>query len=214
MESKQQEKVAQMPTGRPSTHLSRRLNKQFLRNRRNGVLVEAGALDGITNSIGWWFERTLGWEAFNIEPNSISFSLCELNRPDCVNIHAALSNASGYDTLVVPSKSGHGTLAGTKFRGKTRDERVRTLTWRDFIQTFGVEKVDLLILDVEGHELSVASGMNNCEVLPGLICAETGSGGRKRNKDRVLPEEMAEALGPLGYEVAGSDSVNTYFVRK
>ncbi len=168
------------------------------------MVVEAGALDGTTNSVGWFFEKTLKWKTYNIEPNSISFAMCELTRPDCVNVNAALSDEAGFATLEVPKKPGHGTIAGTSFRGKTVTEEVRTITWADFVSEYGVEKVDLLILDVEGHEMAVVSGMKGCEVLPEVICAET---------NKTSAADLEVALAPMGYEIAGTYLVNTFFER-
>ena len=193
-----------MPLGKPSVFFSQRLNNRFFQSKRDGVVVEAGALDGMTNSVGWWFEKNLGWQAFNIEPNPISFALCELNRPACANIPAALSNESGSATLEWPVKPGHGSIAGRKFRGKTQTASVQTVTWNDFVKDFDVEEVDLLILDVEGHEKAVIEGMIECDVLPRVICAET---------NKTPANELVSVLAPMDYRAAGGDKVNTYFAR-
>lgn len=198
-----------MPLNKPAIFFSQRLNNKFFRcaphplpTVRQSVVLECGALDGKTNSVGWWFEHNLGWKAYNIEPNPQSFEFCEMSRPNATNIQAALSSESGTATLVWPKKPGHGSIADIKFRGETQTVEVKTMTYCDFIEEYGVALIDLFILDVEGHELAVVEGMQGTEVWPRVICAET---------NKTSAEELGEALA--GYTVGGRDSVNTYFVR-
>jgi FkbM family methyltransferase len=198
-----------VPLNKPDVFFSQRLNNKFFRGYphplpevRPGVVLECGALDGKTNSIGWFFENNLGWTAYNIEPNPHSFMFCEMSRPNATNIEAALSNVKGTTTLEWPPETGHGSIAGIKFRGRTQTAEVQTITYCDFIQEYKVELIDLFVLDVEGHEMAVVEGMAGTEVWPRVICAET---------NKTSAEELGEAL--VGYTVGGKDAANTYFVR-
>ena len=54
------------------------------------VVVDIGANDGVTGSNSLFFEEFLDWKSFCIEANPEVFELLMKNRPNCVNVHAAL----------------------------------------------------------------------------------------------------------------------------
>ncbi len=67
-----------------------------------------------------------------------------------------------------------------------------------------ITQVDLLVLDVEGHELSVIAGMRGCHTLPDLICIEVG------HIDFGL---IRSELYRLGYLYDISSHVNAFFIK-
>jgi FkbM family methyltransferase len=123
-----------------------------------GVLVECGAADGLEDSCGKFFAER-GWAAFNVEPDVERFLKLLANRPNDTNVNAALSDADGEITFR---------------RGQREGDvgRSRCMTWASLVAELGLTKVDLFVLDVEGHELAVVAGMAGCPVLPKVICAE------------------------------------------
>ena len=158
--------------------------RYFSADPRDGVFVECGAFDGVTESTCKFFEETLGWSGVNVEPSPPIFKKLSANRPASANVHAALADAEGEATFtaVVHPRFGdlctNGSLrhhpdhlreiraSGWKERAYT----VRTTTWRRLVADHGLTRVDLFVLDVEGAELDVVAGMAGCPVLPGLIC--------------------------------------------
>ena len=46
------------------------------------------------------------------------------------------------------------------------------INWGKFISDFKVDSVDLLTLDVEGHELSVIDGIRKTKIYPNVIQVE------------------------------------------
>ena len=58
----------------------------------NGVFVECGAFDGETESSCKYFEETMGWTGFNIEPVPWIYEQLCIKRPRSKNLNLALSN--------------------------------------------------------------------------------------------------------------------------
>lgn len=192
--------------------------RYFPGDPREGVFVECGAFDGITESTCKFFEETLGWRGVNVEPSPPIFRRLAANRPAATNVHAALSDRDGEATFtaVVHPRFGNLCTNGSlrhhpehlrEIRAsgwKERPYTVRTATWARLMADQGLERVDLFVLDVEGAELDVVAGMTGCPVLPEVICVEHGHLGIDR---------LRGAIEPLGYHYDGSRDVNSFFVR-
>lgn len=195
---------------------SNRLNSRYFHNKRNGFFIEAGAMAGTTHSICQWFEKELGWNGINIEPNPDMFNALMCNRPNSININCALSDKIGSVTLVLPMRKdntemrGHGTISNViakKFEANkiVKKHMVSTDTYTNTINGIGVEKVDLFVLDVEGHELEVISDFHNSLVLPDVLAVETN----KTDKASIL-----KLLVPLGYKLDWYDKNDSYFIKE
>jgi FkbM family methyltransferase len=181
------------------------LFKNFFPEKRNGLLVECGAGDGLTESCGKFFVDERGWTAVNVEPDAERFSHLCRNRQHLpgpnININLALSDRDSSDSL-------------TFIRGPHADQQTVSscITWGTLVGRleFGLGAdvaVDLLVLDVEGHELSVIRGMAGCPLLPEVICAEypwptTGL------------KPLTEALVPLGYHLWFLSHNNAFYSQK
>lgn len=211
---------------KPDIVFSERLNESFFRNREGGFFVECGAADGIDHSICWWFEEHLGWHGINIEPNPYAFEQLQRNRPKTVNENLALSDSEGLQTLYIPTggpreleplqasleRSRKEFWAGKtpeRYKGALRgsavkEMSVKTDTYSNVISRNSVNRVDLFILDVEGHEVKALAGMINSDVLPTVISVEN-------NKANML--EVRRLLEPLGFRDSGGWGANSFFTR-
>ena len=49
------------------------LDQHFFKGKTNGVFVEVGALDGVSGSNTYFFEKERNWRGILIEPNPIEF---------------------------------------------------------------------------------------------------------------------------------------------
>lgn len=192
----------------PDTRFSKRLDNMFFHDRKNGIVLECGALDGLTNSIGYYYER-LGWQAINIEPNPHDYAKLVESRPSAINLNLALSNKVGEASLLWPTNnSSHGTIEveiGFPKRA-TCTTTVQVTTYSSLVEVLQLEYLDLFILDIEGHEMSVLRDAASWTVLPEVLVVET-------NKPGVSPDDVTGVLSPVGYIVAGSDRSNTYYKR-
>lgn len=183
-----------------------------------GVFVECGAFDGTVESSCKFFEETAGWAGFNIEPVPYLFKKLAGNRPASRNLQLALSDVSGQTTFnhaIHPELGphfGNGSIGHADEHWKDLLERncifeqitVETLTWRDFVARENISRVDIFVLDVEGHELKVLEGMRGSPVMPSIMCIEFG---------HVGFTELVRIVESLGYVYDIHSAANAYFVR-
>jgi FkbM family methyltransferase len=184
-----------------------------------GVFVECGAFDGLMDSSCKMFEEFMGWTGYNFEPVPSLFDLLEQNRPRARNLQMALSDQDGQVTFRHAVHPRHGAYFGNGSLDHAAQHleeleqsgcsfetfNVTTTTWRNFIASEGVEFVDLFVLDVEGHELSVLEGMKGAAVMPHIMCVEFGHLGFGR---------VRKALHGLGYQYDIHSHGNAYFIRQ
>lgn len=164
------------------------LNENIFKNKKNGVYIELGALDGILYSNTKFFEDILNWKGILIEPHSEKFKLLQINRPNnflfnnlvsCheeplefryfVDFHAAVSGVENtlsqfhFDTFFnnIDTKS----LQQNKIFLKPR-------TLSEIVNETKLTHIDLLSLDVEGHEYEVLKSWDFSIVID-IILLET-----------------------------------------
>lgn len=194
------------------------LHENYFKDKNNGVCIECGALDGVLESSCKFFEEFKGWTCVNVEPAPPTYEMLCKNRPDSINIMAALSNKSGTATFthaIHPSygqRFGNGSLAHTKDHKQSllRDGckfetyEVETITYQGLLNRSGIKSLDLFVLDVEGHELQVLEGMKNAILLPKIFCIEHGHLGNKLNNH----------LNELGYKFDMKSHNNSFYIKK
>lgn len=155
----------------PALHeLDRKLDA-LLGGRTGGVFVEAGAHDGYTQSNTYALERRRGWRGVLVEPVPELHAKAARRRAASTVVHAALvaPEAAGRPvpiafgdlmSQVAATETEH-TAAGLVTAG--RDPYVVQVPGRtldDVLDEAGVGAVDLLLLDLEGHELDALRGLD------------------------------------------------------
>ncbi len=137
-----------------------------------GFFVELGAYDGITQSNSVLLEA-LGWRGLLIEATPSSYAKCVRARPQMIVEHAACV-ATGRETqttvitdvglMSITSESdlaGDERAAWLEARGRAPQEiEVPAVPMSELLDKHGIEKVDLLLLDVEGAEVEVLNGID------------------------------------------------------
>jgi FkbM family methyltransferase len=166
------------------------LHEKYFTNKQNGISIEAGAFDGITENCTYFFNKNFNWKTFNIEPLPHIYEKLIFNRKDNnnINLNIALSNQNGNDIITVYNLNKYGinnTNASLKhldshklFLSKISDGfstfNVITKTYKSIIEEYKITELDLFILDVEGFETNVIDGMIGCNVLPKIFVIEHG----------------------------------------
>lgn len=146
------------------------LNENFFLNKRNGIYIELGALDGVLYSNTKFFQDTLNWSGILIEPHPNKFNLLKNNRPNnflfnnlvsCheeplsfryfVDGHAAVSGVE----QTLPQQ--HFDVYFDKYNGLLAQNRImiKPIKLSDIVKQTNLKHIDLLSLDVEGHEYEV-----------------------------------------------------------
>lgn len=133
----------------------------------NGIVIESGALDGISLSTSYFFESFANWTAIHIEGDPENFRRLQYNRPESINIHGALcknsqilhysnisiSSVRGFVEFMAPAflKKWHGRI----FRNITSIDalpKVQCIPMRQILKLLHLTTVDLWVLDIEGAE--------------------------------------------------------------
>lgn len=194
------------------------LFERYFKEKRDGTLIECGAFDGQLESSCKFFEEFMGWKSINIEASPPVYNNLIKNRPNSINYNVALSNSSGvarFSHVISPDMGenfGNGSLshldvhknALIKEGCKFVNYDVKTITYKQLIEMTKIKKLDLMVLDVEGHELSVIEGMIGSTVLPEIFCIEHGHLG---------VEKVRSALSKLPYKYDTSLHVNSFFIK-
>ncbi|BES98462.1 Hypothetical protein NTJ_11277 [Nesidiocoris tenuis] len=134
--------------------------RSILKNKKNGIFIEVGALDGETRSNTLYLERYLNWTGLLIEPDPLNFvRLVRRNRkawlsPTCLSVkpHPEIVDFEQNENM--------GKIVGTG----VNDNKVQTPKGIVSVQCFplytyllalNLTHVDYFSLDVEGVELDV-----------------------------------------------------------
>lgn len=139
----------------------------------NGVFVEVGAGDGITNSNSLFFEKELNWTGLLIEgakPNIERLRLSQGRASSTKKIYLAACDMAGPAQMIGEGESAALVDIVTQMRREAL-EGTWSPEWRapynvlcerlgQIFETNGISKVDLLSIDVEGSELQVLQGLD------------------------------------------------------
>jgi FkbM family methyltransferase len=197
--------------------LDRALYERYFRDVRDGFFIEAGAFDGQFESTCKFFEQFMDWTGINIEPVPHLYEMCSNNRPNTRNLRIALSGTretKKFTQAVHPGMGnffGNGSLTHSDLHMnslkrdgcKFEEFDVECITYNDLVVQESIQKIDLFVLDVEGHELQVLAGMEGATVLPEVFCIEHGH----------LGDALIQPLANLGYRLDHKHHVNSFFVR-
>ena len=193
------------------------LFENYFKDKEDGFFIECGAFDGVMECCCKFFEEFKGWTGVNIEPVPEVFDNLCANRPESTNVRAALSDKNATATFkqaIHPRYGNHfgnGSISHTDSHKnslvregcKFEEYEVDTITFSKLIQDLEIKHIDLFVLDVEGHELSVLEGMKGCPVMPDIMCVEHGH----------LGDQLNKAMSDLGYKFDKKSHNNSFYTR-
>ena len=196
--------------------VDRLLYDNYFKNKTNGFFIECGAYDGLMDATCKFFEEELNWIGINIEPHPIIYKELIKNRINSfVNLNIALSNKQETVKFITSSQdySACGSIGGNDYllsllnwdATKLVEFMVNTITYKNMIEQYDIQSVDLFVLDVEGHELEVFEGMQSCSVIPNVMCVEYGHVGLSK---------IIDGAKSLGLKFDKADVVNAFFVKE
>lgn len=167
----------------------------------------------------YFFAKNFGWQAINIEASPSIFKKLEENRPKAINVNVGLSSETGTSTFTDVHHPDfdlctNGSIAHHESHLALLDQanceysttEIKIMTYSDMIRALELTSVDIMVLDVEGHELDVFDGIEKGEkVLPKLLVVEIGHLGLDIVKSR---------LSDFGYVYDTTQDVNAFFLLK
>lgn len=206
-----------------------------------GFFIEAGGFDGRLNSPTWLFE-SIGWRGLLVEPMQHLAQQATASRPGSRVVNAALgrSGASGHATLRVYAPEHQSMnrtdlashIEGADDGGVSRPParegqsvQVPLTTLAALLQeseTGAPDRVDLLILDVEGSELNVLDGLDLSKNQPRVLVVEDHTAGTAHpaflrpfgyielcriDFNRIYVHESEQAMIAVGRDLLALDQV-------
>jgi FkbM family methyltransferase len=197
------------------------LNQHIFKNKKFGIYIELGALDGVTFSNTKFFEDTLKWKGILIEPHPIQFKVLQQTRPNNILVNhlvschkepllfryfeESYSAVSGVENTLIPF---HVDLF---FENQQTQHLHQDKIWitpkslTEIVRETRLTHIDLLSLDVEGHEYEVLQSWD-FSVPIDVIMIETIPSNPERN------ELCRQLLLKNGYRFFSTCSDNEIFV--
>jgi FkbM family methyltransferase len=168
------------------------LNNIFKKNIGN--CVEVGGFDGITGSNTYFFEN-IGWRCLIVEPmpefcqkirNIRSCEVAEIAASDKVG-EVDFYVATGVETLsTIEKDEKHFSRINSLSDKDIQKIKVKTARLDDILLERGITDIDFITIDVEGHEMSVLSGMSFKEISPRIVIIEDNSHGLDRQVNKFM----------------------------
>ncbi len=155
----------------------------YFKDRRGGTCVEVGANEPVApTSQSLHLEQLLGWSCLLVEPIPDLAAKARELRPSATICECACTgpDRTGEVELFIPVLP-HGEVPGHASLQRNPDDfhyaehrtiRVRADTLTHLLEEHGIERIDLLSLDVEGAELEVLQGLDFERWRPELILME------------------------------------------
>jgi len=173
---------------------------------KQGVFVEVGAEGGIQLSNTILFEEYLGWRGLLIEANPEVIEELRHNRPLAKVHHCAIGTDPTQDFYICDNSRSCGALGRPVIGGRPVKVPVQRLD--TVLDTYGIQKIDLLSLDTEGSELEVWNTMDHNKYKPGVVVIEWNTCHLPSNEDTIL-----KVFAELPYTFVHKTEANLIFVR-
>lgn len=166
--------------------------------------IDIGANDGVLFSNTYKFAKN-GAQGLCVEPSPSAFRKLKLNQllnkgVSCIN--AAISNKSG---KVLLQEDGYESTLSRVINKRTKTSiKIPCYTMLDILSKFpNFRKVDMVSIDVEGHEYEVLDGMPITDFYSKLLIIES---------DKSQIEELNKLNFFKDYKPIISNGINTFFI--
>jgi hypothetical protein len=201
------------------------LDEHFFKGKRDGTFVEVGALDGISGSNTYFFEKERNWSGILIEPNPIEFKkLLECERTlskkencaifneekhlDFLSIEGPCNVLSGIIDFYNPNhmerinrelKMYENYPVGHELFSRKELIKINGVRLQTLLDKYGINHIDLLSIDVEGAELQVLESIDYNKTTVDCILLENNYGIDKESN--FLISKGFKVLGNIEWDV-------------
>lgn len=154
--------------------------RDFFQDREGGFFLDVGAAWAVKASNTYYLEKNLGWTGIGIDALIDYASEWEELRPNSKFANYLITDKSGGEGVFYKSESlglsstKKGMAKGGLFGGSSEPEEIRVpmITLNDLLDQEGVKKVDLVSMDIEGHEPNAFAGFDIERFAPELLVVE------------------------------------------
>lgn len=188
--------------------------RDFFKDRRDGIFVDVGCAWPAMSSNTYYLEKHLGWSGIGIDALSEYGPDWEKLRPNSKFFNYLVTDHSGTEESFFRSpdkglSSANREMATGKRFGEDLTPvkiEVPSITLTELLDQQGIEKIDLLVMDIEGHEYAALQGFDIARFAPELVVVE-GMEGNVRRHLRANGYRVIKRFLPF-------DTVNRYYRRK
>jgi FkbM family methyltransferase len=198
-----------------SQHNEELIIRDFFQDRRAGFFLDVGCAWPKKYNNTYFLESALGWSGIGIDAlpeyapawkserrNSRFFNYMVTDHSGSIEKFFRAAELPGISS-VAPRK------AFSRKKVKYEEIRVPTITLTKLLEDAGVERIDLLSMDIEGHEPTALAGFDIDRFRPELVCIEVYHAGQ---------EKLRTYFADHGYErierYVQYDGANQYFTPK
>jgi FkbM family methyltransferase len=193
--------------------------RDFFQDRRGGFFLDVGCAGPVKASNTYYLEKHLGWSGIGVdalEEYALEWGKLRPNSRFLTYLVGDESDTSEkfFRSFGVGISSADEEWARGKVHGvewPTEELQVATITLDDLLDREGVTSIDLLSMDIEGHEPKALAGFDIERFQPELVVIE----------GQVDPQKQAQVANYFerhGYEriqrYRPFDTVNDYYRRK
>jgi FkbM family methyltransferase len=194
--------------------------RDFFQDKRDGVYLDVGCAWPVRSSNTYYLEEHLGWTGIGIDALKEYRPAWARERPKSRFFSYLVTDRSGVEqTFFKSPNSGLSSIDKTMASGKVfsdslepEEVRIETITLDDLLDREGVSKIDLISMDIEGHESAALAGFDIERFQPELVVVE-----REVTEPTPEKDEVHQYFERHGYELVRKydrfDSVNRYFRR-
>lgn len=179
---------------------------KYLEKQSGLIAVDIGANRGyITVVLARRFEKVYAFEPNRLNRQVLEETLLINSVKNVDTIEAALSSSNVPAMMRVSTSHGHHTLETSHLTKAVEIEKVETYRFDEFAGARDIEGIDLVKIDVEGHELSVLNGFGyslNPDVIKKIVFEHSLSLSRVQGRSEY---EVIDFLNAAGYEVQTLD---------
>jgi FkbM family methyltransferase len=189
------------------------IRSYFGKNFRNGTYIDVGCNNPIQKSNTFKFYLK-NWSGIAIDGNE---ALCnkfrKIRKRDTV-LNELISDTE-YEVEFYLDKTNHEYSTIDKSVGETYKKenltivKRKTKTLDTILSTQKVEKIDLLCIDVEGHDFHVLKSLSFSRYSPTMVVIETGD----TNTTNIEHTPIYQFLTSRGYSIYTLSKDNCYYVK-
>jgi len=188
--------------------------RDFFQDRKGGFFLDVGCAWAVDYSNTYYLEKHLGWTGIGVDALIDYAEEWATVRPTSKFRNYLVTDVSGGEGTFFKSdslglSSTNESMASGVYFGydnKPVEVSVPMITLTDLLDQEGVTKIDLLSMDIEGHEPKAFAGFNIERFAPELLVIE--------GKNRRVEKYLARHGYVLIERYAGLDQVNRYYERK
>ena len=146
----------------------------FFKDKKKGIYIDVGCYHPYNgNNTKLLYDR--GWSGINIDLDFHTIDFFNYVRKRDENINTAISENEGEkDLFFFHNRSTINSLSNIRKKDAKEVKKIQTRTLNSVIENskFKNEKINLLSIDVEGHEMEVLNSLNLEKYIPEMVVIE------------------------------------------